>query len=45
MMKDKKNNSNKINLITLKKIGLPKVNINYSKNTLKEFLKKELINN
>ena len=42
--KDKKNDSNKINLILLKKIGLPIINKTYSKNTLKIFLKKELIN-
>ena len=42
MLKDKKNNSNKINLILLKKIGSPIIDKNYDKNILKNFLKKEL---
>ena len=41
---DKKNNSEKINLILLKKIGYPIINKKYSKNNLNLFLKKELIN-
>ena len=41
---DKKNNSEKINLILLKKIGYPIINKKYSKNNLSSFLKKELIN-
>tara|TARA_B100001027_G_C16242185_1_gene319977 strand:+ start:94 stop:1200 length:1107 start_codon:yes stop_codon:yes gene_type:complete len=44
MLKDKKNNSNKINLILLKKIGLPIINKVFSKKTLSTFLKKELSN-
>ncbi len=44
MTKDKKNNSDKINLILLKKVGYPIINKSYSKNNLKKFLKKELIN-
>ena len=41
---DKKNNSNMINLILLKRIGLPLINKQFSKSSLKFFLKKELIN-
>ena len=44
MLKDKKNKSEKINLILLKKIGLPIINTVYSKNTLRIFLSKELVN-
>ena len=44
MLKDKKNNSNKINLVLLKKIGKPLINQGYSKNKLNLFFKKELIN-
>ena len=44
MEKDKKNNSDKINLILLKKIGFPVFNKYFSKNNLKSFLKKELAN-
>ena len=44
MLKDKKNNSDKINLILLKKIGSPIINKKYSRNTLNLFLKNELIN-
>ena len=44
MLKDKKNYSNKISLVLLKKIGFPLINKTYSKNRLKVFLKKELIN-
>ena len=42
MSKDKKNNSNKINLVLLKKIGLPIINKEYSKKKLSSFLKNEL---
>ena len=42
MTKDKKNKSNMINLILLKKIGLPEINGQYNKNQIKLFLKKEL---
>ena len=44
MLKDKKNYSNKISLVLLKKIGFPLINKTYNKNRLKVFLKKELIN-
>ena len=44
MLKDKKNNSEKINLILLKKIGSPIINKDYKKKDLKMFLKKELTN-
>ena len=44
MLKDKKNNSDKINLVLLKKIGQPIINKNYKRNNLKIFLRKELLN-
>jgi 3-dehydroquinate synthase len=44
MLKDKKNNSDKINLVLLKKIGFPVIDKIFSKNNLKQFLQKELIN-
>jgi 3-dehydroquinate synthase/shikimate kinase/3-dehydroquinate synthase len=44
MLKDKKNESEKVNLILLKKIGSPIINKVYNKNTLRLFLSKELIN-
>ena len=44
MLKDKKNNSEKINLILLKKIGSPIINKKYDKKSLRTFLKKELNN-
>ena len=44
MLNDKKNLSKKINLILLKKIGSPIINKEYSSNSLKVFLKKELFN-
>ena len=44
MLKDKKNNSEKINLILLKRMGFPIIDKIYSKNNLRLFLKKELIN-
>jgi len=44
MAKDKKNNSNKINLVLLKKIGHPIINREYKKNNLSDFLKNELRN-
>ena len=44
MIKDKKNNSEKISLVLLKKIGKPIFNKQYSKSKLKIFLKKFLIN-
>tara|TARA_Y100000816_G_scaffold226620_1_gene171646 strand:- start:1322 stop:2425 length:1104 start_codon:yes stop_codon:yes gene_type:complete len=42
MMRDKKNNTSKINLILLKKIGSPLINKEFNKNKLKSFLKNEL---
>ena len=44
MLKDKKNTSNKVSLVLLKKIGLALVNKEYSKKSLGLFLKHELIN-
>ena len=44
MLKDKKNNSDKISLVLLKKIGLPLINKEYSKKKLSLFLKNELSN-
>ena len=43
MLKDKKNNSDKINLILLKKIGLPVIKTYYKKK-ISNFLKDELRN-
>ena len=42
MTKDKKNISEKINLILLKKIGSTQINNEYKKLKIKKFLKKEL---
>ena len=44
MIKDKKNNSDKISLVLLKKIGYPIINKEYKKNILVKFLKNELRN-
>jgi len=44
MEKDKKNNSQKINLVLLKKIGYPNFNLEFQNKELHSFLKKELIN-
>ena len=44
MLKDKKNNSDKINLVLLKKIGLPIINKIYTRKKLSIFLKNQLIN-
>ena len=44
MLKDKKNNSNKINLVLLKKIGMPLINKQFTEKSLSLFLKKELNN-
>jgi 3-dehydroquinate synthase/shikimate kinase/3-dehydroquinate synthase len=44
MIKDKKNNSDKINLVLLKKIGTPIINKEYNKSILRLFLKNELNN-
>ena len=42
MKKDKKNNTKKINLILLKKIGLPIYKLQFNEKKIKLFLKKEL---
>ena len=42
MTNDKKNNTNKINLILLKRIGTPLINKKFSKDKLKIFLDKQL---
>jgi 3-dehydroquinate synthase/shikimate kinase/3-dehydroquinate synthase len=42
MLKDKKNNSDKISLVLLKKIGSPLINREYNKKILENFLKNEL---
>jgi 3-dehydroquinate synthase len=44
MLKDKKNNSDKISLVLLKKIGSPLINKEYNKKSLGVFLKNELNN-
>ena len=44
MIKDKKNNSDKINLVLLKKIGLPVINKEYKKDNLGKFLTNQLRN-
>ncbi len=44
MINDKKNSTNKINLILLKKIGTPLINKKFSKEKLKIFLDKQLRN-
>ncbi|PDH21552.1 MAG: 3-dehydroquinate synthase [Pelagibacterales bacterium MED-G42] len=44
MLKDKKNNSNKVSLVLLKRIGSPVINREYTKKDLELFLKKELNN-
>tara|TARA_B100000787_G_scaffold3929_1_gene2975 strand:+ start:462 stop:1568 length:1107 start_codon:yes stop_codon:yes gene_type:complete len=43
MKKDKKNNTNKINLVLLKKIGSPVYKLQFSEKKINFFLKKELI--
>ena len=43
MKKDKKNNSRNINLVLLKKIGLPKYKLQFNERELNSFLKQELI--
>ena len=43
MTKDKKNNSDKINLVLLKKTGYTLINQEYSKNKLKFFFQNELV--
>ena len=44
MKKDKKNNTKKINLILLKKIGQPILNLYFENKKIHSFLKGELIN-
>ena len=44
MLKDKKNNSDKISLVLLKKIGSPLINKEYNKKIVENFLKNELTN-
>ena len=43
MLRDKKNNSSKINLVLLNKIGKPSFNLNFSNEKLHNFIKNELI--
>ena len=43
MKKDKKNNTKKINLVLLKKIGYPIYKLQFNENKIKLFLQKELI--
>tara|TARA_B100000768_G_scaffold180902_1_gene202119 strand:+ start:868 stop:1971 length:1104 start_codon:yes stop_codon:yes gene_type:complete len=43
MKKDKKNNTKRINLVLLKKIGTPIYNVQYNYKKIHSFLKKELI--
>ena len=43
MKKDKKNNSNKINLVLLKKIGSPIYKLQFDEKKINLFLKKELV--
>jgi len=44
MIKDKKNNTKKINLILLKKIGSTIIDNRYEIRSIKNFLRQELIN-
>ena len=44
MLKDKKNNSNKVSLVLLSKIGSPIIRKEYTKNSIGQFLKSELSN-
>jgi 3-dehydroquinate synthase/shikimate kinase/3-dehydroquinate synthase len=44
MLKDKKNNSNKISLVLLKSIASPIIKKEYDKKKIKTFLKSQLIN-
>ena len=43
MKKDKKNNTNKVNLVLLKKVGSPIYNLQFDEKKINLFLKKELI--
>ena len=42
MKKDKKNNTSKINLVLLKKVGSPVYKLQFNEKTINLFLKKEL---
>ena len=44
MKNDKKNNTKKINLVLLKKIGKPIFNLYFKSKKIQYFLKKELVN-
>ena len=44
MLKDKKNKTDKISLVLLKKIGSPLIDKEYKKKSLSMFLKNELSN-
>ena len=44
MLADKKNNSSKINLILIKKIGKVVINFKFDKVKIKKFITKELYN-
>ena len=44
MKSDKKNKNKNINLILLKDIGKPIINLNFNEKKIYSFLKKELIN-
>ena len=44
MVNDKKNKSNKINLILLKNIGTPLINKNFTQKNLYLFIRNELAN-
>ena len=44
MKNDKKNTSNLINLILLKKIGIIKLNLNFTNRKIYDFLKLQLMN-
>ena len=44
MLSDKKNRSNQISLVLLKKIGNPVINKEYNKDKILKFLKNELNN-
>ena len=43
MKKDKKNNTNKINLVLLKKIGTPTYKLQFNEEDINKFLLKELV--
>ena len=43
MKKDKKNNTNKINLVLLKKIGSPVYKLKFNEKKINVFLREELV--